>query len=385
MNNNLRLKCLIDMDALEHNIDEYKKIITKGTKMLGVVKSDAYGHGAYEVSRLLEEKGADYLAVAFTDEAVQLRKMGIKLPVLILGTTDKSFIEDVVKYDITPTVYTYDFAKALSDYCVKSGKTAKIHIKIDTGMSRIGFSYKNDDLEIEKIYKLPNIVTEGIFTHFAVADEEDTTHVKRQFERFCDICERLKNKGVEIPIRHCCNSAATIRFSEMHMDMVRIGISLYGHYPSDIKYDIDLKPVMTLVSTVTHIKNVEIGETISYGATYTVSEPKKIATVAIGYADGLPRILSDKIKFTVNGKKVPQVGRICMDQCMIDVTDVNNINTGDEVIIFGTGKNSVPIEELAKAVGTISYELLCNVSRRVPRCYVKNKEVYRIHNYLLDL
>ena len=385
MKKKLRLKCLIDMDALEHNINEYKKIITKGTKMLGVVKADAYGHGVYEVAKLLEEKGADYLAVAFADEAAELRKMGIRLPILILGMTDKSYVEDIVKYDITPAVFTYGFAKALSDYCVKNGKTAKIHIKIDTGMSRIGYSYKNDDSEIEKIYKLPNIVTEGIFTHFAVADEDDTTHVKRQFKRFTDICERLSERGIYIPIKHCCNSAATIRFPEMHMDMVRIGISLYGHYPSDIKYDIDLKPAMTLVSTITHIKNVEIGETISYGATYTVNEPKKIATVAIGYADGLPRILSNKAKFTVNGKKVPQVGRICMDQCMIDVTDVNNIDVGTEVIIFGTGENAVPVEELANATNTISYELLCDVGRRVPRCYIRNGEVYRIHNYLLDL
>ncbi|MEE1224838.1 MAG: alanine racemase, partial [Clostridia bacterium] len=266
----------------------------------------------------------------------------------------------------------------------RQNKTAKIHIKIDTGMSRIGFLTDSKSIEdILSVAKLPNLEIEGIFTHFACSDCEDEAMTLNQYDKFMKVISELENHGLSIPIKHCCNSAAIIRFPHLHLDMVRAGIILYGMYPSDIDYEIDLKPLMQLKTTVINIKNLNAGETISYGATYTVTKPTRVATIAVGYADGYSRLLSGKGRVLVNGQFANILGRICMDQCMIDVTNVNNINIGDEVILFGADENAeLPIEELAANIGTINYELPCVINNRVPRCYVKNNKRIKIHNNL---
>lgn len=381
----MRTWCDISLDNLEFNIKQVKKHVSPDTMLCGVVKANAYGHGSAEVARTLLDNGFNYLAVAFIDEAKELRNNGIKdAPILILGNTPVDTVAEIVEYNITAAVYDTETAKAISKEAVRRGKTAKIHIKTDTGMSRIGFMPTEESIEeIVEISKLPNIETEGIFTHFANSDSNDETMTKAQFELFTDIIEKLEKRNVFFPIKHCCNSAAIIKFPHMHLNMVRAGIILYGMYPSDIDYDIDLKPLMQLKTTVINVKNLSPGSTISYGASYTVTKPKKVATIAVGYADGYSRLLSGKARVLVNGKFANILGRICMDQCMIDVTDVNNINIGDEVILFGADGNDIlPVEELASIIGTINYELPCVINNRVPRCYIKNNRTVKIHNNL---
>ena len=272
----------------------------------------------------------------------------------------------------------------LAAEAVKQGKTAKIHIKIDTGMSRIGFVPNEQSIdEIIFVSKLPNIEIEGIFTHFACSDADDESMTLNQYDKFIRVITELEKHGIEIPVKHCCNSAAIIKYPQMHLDMVRAGIILYGMYPSDIEYDIDLKPLMNFKTSVINIKTMQPGETISYGATYTVEKPMKVATIAVGYADGYSRLLSNQGRVLVNGQFANILGRICMDQCMIDVTNVHNISIGDEVILFGADENeNLPIEELAVKLGTINYELPCVINNRVPRCYVKDNKRIKIHNNL---
>lgn len=390
MSENLyRTWCEVSLDAITHNLNQFKSILPEKTRVMAVVKADAYGHGVQEVSRALADSGADALAVAFIDEAMQLRKDGISIPIMVLGHTPVEYAGDLVDLEIIPTIYNFSSAKSVSNAAQRRNKIAKIHVKIDTGMSRIGYPY-NEAVNKETLdavldlARLPNIEIEGIFTHFACADEIDNTLTKKQFARFCDLVEKLEQNGLYIPIKHVCNSAATMRFPEMHLDMVRIGISMYGLYPSDIEYNLKLKPAMQLKTSITHIKTVEAGEVISYGATFQTSRKSSIATIPIGYADGFSRLLSNNARVIVNGKFAPVVGRICMDQCMIDVTDVNNINIEDEVVLFGTKDNlSIPIEEVASAMGTINYELLCVIGRRIPRCYTQDGRVVEVLNYLL--
>ena len=381
----MRTWCDISLDNLKYNIEQVKKKVSPKTMLCGIVKANAYGHGASEIARTLLDNGFNYLAVAFIDEAKDLRNSGITdAPILILGNTPKDTVAEVIEYNITAAVYNTETAEAISAEAVRRNKTAKIHIKIDTGMSRIGFLPTDESIDkIAAIKKLPNLEIEGIFTHFANSDSSDESMTLMQFARFTDVIEELEKRGIEIPIKHCCNSAAIIKFPHMHLDMVRAGIILYGMYPSDIDYDISLKPLMQLKTTVINVKQLNPGETISYGATYTVSEPTKVATIAVGYADGYPRLLSNKARVLVNGQFANILGRICMDQCMIDVTNVHNINIGDEVILFGTDKNAVlPVEELAAIIGTINYELPCVINNRVPRCYIKDNRLVKIHNNL---
>jgi alanine racemase len=392
MNNTQRAWVEINLDNIAQNVREIKKRLKSGVRLMGVVKADAYGHGVQETAKTILENGADALAVAFIDEAVQLRKCGIAVPILILGNSSEDSIDDLLKYDITPTVFTMDFAKALSEKAEMTGKTTKVHVKADTGMHRIGFVYGNSFEEqkstIEKIIeisKLPNIEIEGIFTHLSTSDEEDESYTYAQFKKFKDLTESLENKGLKIPVRHIANSAALVRFPELQMDMVRAGVIMYGMYPSQaVDYgDLKLMPAMSFKTRIINIKDVAEGADISYGRTYTTAKPSKIATIAVGYADGYSRTLSGKAEVVANGKKVKQLGRICMDQCMIDVTNVNNINIGDEVILFGADENAeLPIEELAANIGTINYELPCVINNRVPRCYVKNNKRIKIHNNL---
>ena len=382
MNTTNRAWAEVNLDSLKHNITAIRKLVTPSAKILGVVKADAYGHGYFEVASTLLENGADALAIACLDEALQLRKSNFSCPLLILGHSCNDEADDLVAADIIPACFDYSFAKAMSDSAVKQNKTAKIHIKTDTGMGRIGYRYTADKAvnkrsveEILKISKLPNLEINGIFTHFSVADDDDDEYTFLQFERFTSLCSELEKNGLKIPIKHCANSAATVRFPHMHLDMVRPGIILYGHKPSAFTdcSALSLKPVMTFKAKISNIKTIESGASVSYGRRYTSEKPTKIATVPVGYADGYSRLLSNKAQILVNGNLCNIVGNICMDQCMIDVSDVNTISIGDEVILFGTGKNAeLPVECLADKMGTINYEILCMVGKRVPRVYIEN-------------
>lgn len=397
MKHNNRAWAEINLDAIENNIKAIRGYVTPSAKILGIVKADAYGHGYLEVARTLLENGADALAVACLDEAIQLRRCYIRCPILILGRSCTEEAETLVFYDVMPACFEYELAKAMSDAAVKLNKTARIHIKIDTGMGRVGYRYTDDDEvntktvdELLKIAALPNVEIDGIFTHFAVADEVDEDsdrYTNLQFERFCGVCDALKDRGLNIPLRHCANSAALIRFPKMHMDMVRPGVILYGKEPSP-QVDcsgLNLKSAMTFKAKITNVKMIEKGASVSYGRRFVAENQTKIATVPVGYADGYSRILSGQATVIAGGKMCNVVGNICMDQCMIDVSDVNNINIGDEVILFGNGDNiELPVESLAEKMGTINYEILCMVGKRIPRIYLKDGNPVKMHNYLLD-
>lgn len=381
----------IDLDAISHNIKEIKNCLKPGVGLMAVVKADAYGHGVVEVARTAIESGAERLAVAFVDEAIQLRNCGIDVPILILGASAPESIEDLINYDITPAVFNVDFAKQLSDAAVRLKKTVKIHIKVDTGMFRIGFQFTGDaeqrtetTRKIVEVSKLPNIEIEGMFTHLSTADEADGIYTQKQFENFTELVERLAENSVNIPIKHVANSAAQIRYKQMQLDMVRAGIILYGLYPSnEVTYEpVHLKPAMTFKARVVNIKEIEKGDSISYGRSFEADKRMKIATVSVGYADGYSRIMSNRAEVSFNGKKLKQLGRICMDQCMIDVTDVNNIDIGDEVILFGD--SLVTADDVAAKLGTINYEVVCMVGKRTPRIYIKGGKIIKSCNYLLN-
>ncbi|HIU48261.1 MAG TPA: alanine racemase [Candidatus Avimonoglobus intestinipullorum] len=389
MGMNSRTWAEINLDALAHNMQNIRAATDKNAMVMAVVKADAYGHGVLECAKVLLENGADRLAVSCMDEAIQLRRAGFSVPVLILGALFEDEADDAVKYDITPTVFSKASAKLLSDAAVKQGKTAKAHIKIDTGMARIGYVAGIDDAavvaEILEIAALPNLELEGIFTHFATADERQEDYTRLQFARFMKLCNMLEEAGLYIPVRHAANSAAVMMYPEMHLDMVRPGIILYGFYPSEEvdRTRLALEKVMTVKSRVTMVKQLGKEHGVSYGKEYITSRDTKIATVPIGYADGYTRLLKNKAKMIANGKIVPVIGRICMDQCMIDVTSVHNISTGDEVIIFGT--DTITADDLAKMLGTISYEIICMIAKRIPRVYFKNGEAVTTLNYLSKL
>ncbi len=384
----------INLDAIENNIRAIRRYVDSSVKILGIVKADAYGHGYLETARTLLENGADALAVACLDEAIQLRKCGIEHTILILGHSRASEAEVLVANDIIPACFDFSLAKSLSDAAVKLNKCAKLHIKIDTGMGRVGYRFGDNAQENEasvaeilRIAALPNMDIDGIFTHFSVADDNDDDYTNLQFERFCEICDKLKMLGLDIPLRHCCNSAALIRFPHMHMDMVRPGIILYGHKPSEFVdcSALGLKPSMTFKARITNVKTINTGESVSYGRRFTAEKECRVATVPVGYADGYSRTLSGKVQIIADGKLCNNLGNICMDQCMFDVTDVNTIAIGDEVILFGEGDNiELPVESLAEKMGTINYEILCVIGKRIPRIYLRGGKVQETHNFLFD-
>ena len=363
----------IDLSNLEHNYRALRAMLPQGCRFLGVVKADAYGHGAVQVARRLETLGAEYLAVACLDEALELRQAGITTPILILGYTPTERAEALLDNGITQTVYDVEMARALSDAAAAAGKTLKIHVKADTGMSRLGWLCGGEDQSaaaeaIAQVCALPGLEAEGIYTHFANADgDEDYTML--QFTRFLDLLEALKERGITFAIRHCAASAAALKFPCTHLDMVRPGIALYGHYPDPSCEGLDgpgLRPVMTLKTRVASVKAVPAGTPVSYGCTHVLDRETKLAALTIGYADGLPRLCSDKLEVLIGGQRAPVVGRICMDMCMADVTGLD-VAPGDEVEVFG---EHLPIEDVAALAGTIQYELLCAVSPRVHRAYL---------------
>lgn len=362
----------IDLDALKHNFEEIRKATTGGAGILAVVKADAYGHGAIEIAKTLIDSGAAGLCLATIDEAVELRKHGIDVPMMTLGFTDSVRFKDAVKYDVEQSVYSYEIAKALSDEALSQGKTIKIHIKLDTGMGRIGF--KTDGSETEEIVKactLPGIEPYGVFSHFAVADTDDDDYTREQFRLFMNQIDELGQRGIHFTKRHICNSAGILRFPEMHLDLVRAGIILYGLMPPGCPKpvtDINLKPVMNWYAKVIHVKTIPAGATVSYGRHFEASRPTEVTTVGIGYADGLSRRLSNGFELVIGGKKCPIIGNICMDMCMVDTTDLEvRPKVGDKVTVFGSTRSA---DELADALGTINYEITCDVGKRVRRLYV---------------
>lgn len=374
MRTNQRCYADIDLKAIGHNIDQVKGKIPEGVKVMAVIKADAYGHGAVQVGKYLENQ-VDYFGVATIEEAVELRKSGLQLPILILGYTLKEQYKNVVSYGITQTIYSYQAACALNEEAQKQQKKAVVHIALDTGMTRIGFQTEEESIgEIQKIKELPWLEVEGIFSHFSCADEKDKTYANMQMEKYDSFLDRLEEAGVEIPIKHLCNSAGIMEFDHHRYQMVRSGIITYGLYPSEEvdKTALDLQPALTWKSHVAHVKTVKAGLGVSYGATFITRENMKIATVLVGYADGYPRSLSNKGRMLIHGKSVPIIGRVCMDQVMIDVTDVENVQVEDEVTLVGRdGDEVIPVEELAAMSYSFNYEFVCDINKRVIRNYLK--------------
>ncbi len=359
----------IDRTQLNLNLLEIRNFLKPSVKIMGLIKADAYGHGAVETSKVLVETGIDYLGVASLDEALQLREAGIKCKILILGYTPPTWAQEVIKSNITQTVYYQELAESLSREATKLHKIAKIHIKIDTGMGRIGLIPERALELIEYINKLPNVYIEGIFSHLSCADEKNSQYSKWQFKRFTNL---LKKINFKIPIKHIANSAGLLRFREMHLDMVRPGIILYGLYPAKfLQKFIKVNPVMSLKTVIVEIKTLNKGSKIGYGGDYVLKKKGKIATIPIGYADGFNRLLSSKGEVLVGGKRVKICGRICMDFTMIDVTEVPNIKIGDEVVIIGTqGEERITADDIAKITNTINYEVVSLIGKRIKRIYI---------------
>ena len=369
----------IDLDALAHNYRVLKAHIGENVKFMGIVKADAYGHGSVQVSRCLQEAGADYLAVSSIDEAMELRVGGIDMPILILGHTPRDQVEKLIDTDITQTITCEAKAINFSNEAVRLGKTLKVHIKVDTGMSRLGYLCDDGFFDggvrnIVEDCQMPGLDVEGIFTHFAMADEEGEealAYTRHQFKLFCDVIAAVENRsGKKFRIRHCANTGATARFPETHLDMVRPGLLLYGY--GDYARDLGLQPVMSLKTAVQTIKHYPAGTKVSYGGLFTTERKTRMGVLPYGYADGFLRSLSNKATVMTAEGPARQCGRICMDMSMIDLTDKPSVGVGCEIEIFGKLN---PVEDMAAAGGTIPYELVCAVSKRVPRVYLKNGEV----------
>ncbi|MBQ9815089.1 MAG: alanine racemase [Lachnospiraceae bacterium] len=382
-----RLYADIDLDAIRYNISSLQKKIAENSLICAVIKADGYGHGAIPIARNISDL-VDYYAVATLGEAVSLAT-GIEeeKPILILGYTHHKTVELLDNTgSIRFTVFDYETAKRYSDIALKSGSTIKIHIKIDTGMSRIGFFDNEDSVrEIKRISRLKGVEIEGIFTHFFGADEADRTSAMKPLARFVEFCDKLEENGINIPIKHCSNSAASTVLPAANMDMVRLGVSIYGMYPSDDVHQVKLKPAMSLKSHVVMVKTIEKGTSIGYGGTFTADKAMKIATIPAGYADGYMRSLSNKGYVLIKGQKAPIVGRICMDQFMVDVSEIENVRRGDEVVLIGRQKGAViTIEEIANLAGSFNYEFACDISKRVPRRFYRDKKIILVQDHFLE-
>ena len=381
-----RVLAIIDLDAIAYNMTNIKSKVGKETGIIGIIKADAYGHGSVEISKVILENGADWLAVAVVDEGINLRKNSIAAPILLLGCTPELRLEDVVNNGFIQTVYTYETAKKLSDVAVRLGKTAVIHIKIDTGMGRIGYRVNEASAdEIVKISELPNIEVNGMFTHFSTADEKDKNYTLNQYKKFVQMDALLRERGLEIPIKHAANSAAIMDFDNMMFNMVRPGIILYGAYPSEEvdKDNLSIKPAMSVKTHVSYVKEVNEGDYISYGRKYQAVGKRIIATIPVGYADGFIRAYSNGGKVLIKGEYAPIVGRICMDQFMVDVTDIKDVQINDEVVLIGKqGNKEITVDFIASILDTINYEVFCTLSKRVPRQYIQNGKVIKTVKYV---
>ncbi len=381
-----RVYLKIDLDKICANVQEIIKKVGKDTMVMPVVKADAYGHGAIDVTKALSEIGAYGFAVATVGEALALRRAGITKPILILDFVFPNQFETIIRNDIMLTIFQYGIAKSLNEAAEMMGTTAHIHLKVDTGMGRIGYIPNDESIEeIRKIAKLPNIEIDGIFTHFACADMADKTSMNKQLKQFEEFVDKLEKLGINIPIKHVCNSAAIIDMDGDFLNMVRSGIITYGLFPSDeVNRDsLNIEPAMELHSVVINVKTIQKGDTVSYGSTYVAEKPTVIATIPVGYADGYPRQLSNKGSVLIHGKRAKIVGRVCMDQFMVDVTDIPYVSIGDNVTLVGKdGDDFISCEEIGEISGRFNYEFLCCITRRVPRVYIRNGKTKKIVDYL---
>lgn len=382
-----RVKAVVSLDAIAHNFEEMRKQIAEGTRVIAVIKADGYGHGAAAIAHLVHDY--DYIwgfATATVEEALELRAEGVTKPILILGLIFEEYYEELVAKDIRVAVCDLNTAERLNEEARRQGKTVHIHLAIDTGMSRIGYADVPDNIgEIVRISRLSNLEIEGMFTHFARADEYDRSPALVQLDRYLTFASMLEQAGVKISLRHCSNSAGIIRVPEANLNAVRAGITIYGIYPSsEVERDIvRLQPAMELKSHVSYVKNLAPGQAISYGGTYVTGRHTRVATIPVGYADGYPRLLSNKGCVLIHGRRAPILGRVCMDQFMVDVTGIPGVRQGDEVTLIGRdGEEFISIEELGDVSGRFSYEFACEISKRVPRVYVQNgKEVSELTFY----
>ncbi len=381
-----RVCARIDLDAIEYNMEMMHKNTREGVSMISVIKTDGYGHGAVQIARMLEPK--DYIwgyAVATLDEAVVLRKRGIKKPILVLGCIFPDQWEAAITHEIRFTVYTKEMAEGISELAGKLGKDAYVHIKLDTGMSRLGFLIQEESAEIiTGITRLPGLIMEGMFTHFAKADETDKTFTNKQYEGYLWMKKQLEENGVTFQYYHCCNSAGIIDVKEANLDLVRAGISTYGLYPSEEveKENVPLKPALELVSHVAHVKWVDEGTPVSYGGTYITKRRTRIATIPVGYGDGYPRSLSNKGYVLIHGKEAPILGRVCMDQFMVDVTEIEDVAFGDVVTLVGENEGAhLPVEVLSDLSGRFNYEFVCDLGKRIPREFIRHGEVVEQMDY----
>ncbi|GEK89574.1 alanine racemase [Alkalibacterium putridalgicola] len=380
-------RATIDLDKLTDNYIRMKELLSPKTKFMGVIKADAYGHGAVEVGRHLESQNIDFLAVAVLDEAMELREAGVKSPILLLSPIEPDTIPTAIKNDISITVFSDEIAGKVKHSAESLQKKAKIHLKVDSGMARIGVRSREEAARLSRTMTSEWVEFEGIFTHFAEAENtEDPTYTKHQFDFFMDIVNDLKDQGIYFDLTHCSNTAATLLYPEYHLDMIRTGISLFGYHPDKSLEDkIDLQPVMRLSTHAAYVKKVEEGTTIGYGRTFTAAEEKTIATILLGYADGIPRELSNRWYLTTDDHKAPIVGRICMDQLMVDVSDIPGFNKDTELVFIGDPKKGHPsIYKMADLTDSFHYEILCGIGKRVPRVYYKNESIEAKHNSLLD-
>lgn len=379
-----RVYAKVNLDAICRNVGRVIDKVGSGVSVMAIVKTDAYGHGAVPVAKALCEIGVSSFGVATVEEALQLRKSGISNPILILGYVFPEDYEKIINNGIMHAVFKYENAVELSKKAVEMGKTAKIHIAVDTGMGRIGFQPNDESVkEIKKVSLLPNIDINGIFTHFACADERDKTSCNAQKQLYLGFLEKIAANGIKIPVRHMDNSAGIIDYNSDFLDMVRVGIMTYGLYPSEEvnKNDFPLEPALEIISHVTFVKKVPKGFNVSYGSTYTTDRETEIATVSVGYGDGYPRSLSNKGRVLINGKSAKIIGRVCMDQLMVDVTGMG-VKQGDKVVIVGKdGDSFISVEEVANAAGSFNYEFCCCINMRVPRVYVKNGKISETVDY----
>lgn len=390
MRNYQRVYAEIDLDAVRYNMEQMYNHLSDGTRMIGVIKTDGYGHGAVQIGRELEQM--DYVfgyAVATAEEAMILRRAELKKPILILGYTFPDCYEELIRYDIRPTVFREDMLEELSEAAIRIGKSVKVHVKVDTGMSRIGIRPDESGMAfVDKVLHTSGMELEGMYTHFARADETDKTSAKEQLNRIAGFMSEVESKfDFRIPVRHCSNSAGIVELPEANMDVVRAGITLYGLWPSQetVRNLIDLKPVLSLKSRIVYLKEVEKGVPVSYGGTYVTPKKMRIATIPLGYGDGYPRGLSGKGYVLIRGKKAPILGRICMDQFMVSVDDIPEAEQGDEVTLIGVdGENRITMEELGDLSGRFNYEFACNLGKRIPRVYLKNGQITESKDYYDD-
>lgn len=390
MENYQRVYAKIDLDAVCYNMEQMHRNLSGRAQMIGVIKTDGYGHGAVQIGRELEKMNYVFgYAVATAEEAMILRHAGLKKPILILGYTFPYCYEDLIRYDIRQAVFREDTIEELSECARRMGKNAKVHVKVDTGMARIGIRPDESGIAfVDKILHTDGIELEGMFTHFAKADEADKSSVKEQIRRIKAFMSDVEDKlDFHIPIKHCSNSAGIVELPEANMDVVRAGITLYGLWPSpEVSRDIvDLRPVLSLKSHLVYIKEVEAGTPVSYGGTYVTKKKMRVATIPVGYGDGYPRGLSNKGYVLIRGRKAPILGRVCMDQFMVNVDEISDAAEGDEVTLIGTdGAYQITMEELAELSGRFNYEFACGLGKRIPRVYIKNGQMTAAKDYYDD-